>query len=352
MAWRAALVTVSVGMLLAATAPAAAELVLPPGFATEVYVTGQGFDTGSDRGARGIPATSTLAVDEAGLLYLARTGARFTGGEVMDLTPLFRIPAGGATLTPDTEARFLHGPPLRNPQVGAIGPGGELFVTTFDRDRRIGALYRVTDGRPVLFAGGTPLDGSPPLLRQPEGVAVDRAGHVLVADREQGLVVRLDPAGKVLQPRYVTVTRPRMLLLDDGGHLWIGTDGTAETPFQSGSGEIWRVSPEGEPALVLRGPLPAGMSLSPGGSVFVAQRRTGQVFVVAPDGRRIDFVGSTDGTALRGLRFVPVAPATRRAGIAGDLLLVAVTRQMWALNQVLRVSGPFDDFVRQRLAAP
>jgi len=173
-----------------------------------------------------------------------------------------------------------------------------------------------------------------------------------VADREQGLVVRLDPAGKVLQPRYVTVTRPRMLLLDDRDHLWIGTDGTAETPFQSGSGEIWRVSPEGEPALVLRGPLPAGMSLSPGGSVFVAQRRTGQVFAVAPDGRRIDFVGSTDGTALRGLRFVPVAPATRRAGIAGDLLLVVVTRQMWALNRVLRVSGPFDDFVRQRLAAP
>ena len=56
------------------TDPARSEIRLPPGFAKEVYVTGQGFATG--RGSRGIPATSTLVFDHAGSLFLARTGGR------------------------------------------------------------------------------------------------------------------------------------------------------------------------------------------------------------------------------------------------------------------------------------
>ncbi|MBI2879396.1 MAG: hypothetical protein HYY19_06720, partial [Candidatus Rokubacteria bacterium] len=52
--------------------PTAADLLLPSGFTGQVYVTGEGFDAG--RGFPGIPATSTLAFDDAGFLYLARTG--------------------------------------------------------------------------------------------------------------------------------------------------------------------------------------------------------------------------------------------------------------------------------------
>ena len=50
-------------------------------------------------------------------------------------------------------------------------------MTTYDRDRGHGVLYRIVDGRAELVAGGTPPAGTPPLLKQPEGVAVDRAGH-------------------------------------------------------------------------------------------------------------------------------------------------------------------------------
>lgn len=334
-------------LLFALLAPAAAEIMLPPGFTAEIYVTGHGFDSSSERGVHGIPATSTLGFDAFGSLYLARTGARFRQGEVEDLAPIYRIPAGGAKITPETEARYFHGPPLRNPQVAAVRGRGEVFVTTYDRERKIGALYRMTDGRPLLFAGGTPPGGSLPLLTHPEGVAFDASGNVYVADRDQGIIVRLDPAGKVLHPHYLRVARARMLIFDEKGQLWIGSDGTAETPFQDGSGQIWKASPEGNPTLVLQGPLPAGMSLSPGGSLFVAQRRTGKVFVVTPDGSKIEFATSTEGTILRGLGFAPVTPETRRAGIAGDLFVIAVRRQVWAINEVVRISGPFDEFVRQ-----
>ncbi|MBI4561084.1 MAG: hypothetical protein HY724_03490, partial [Candidatus Rokubacteria bacterium] len=171
---------------------------------------GERFHVAGGQGFRGIPATSTLAFDDAGFLYLARTGRRYFGGQVEDdLWPIYRIPPGGARLTPDTQARYLHGPPLLNPQVAAIRAGLEVFLTTFDRDRKIGVLYRMLDGRAEFFAGGTPGDGTAPLFRQPEGAAADAAGNLYVADRLQGIVIRLDLSGRVLDPRYIVVTRPR-----------------------------------------------------------------------------------------------------------------------------------------------
>jgi NHL repeat len=333
--------------LVTATVPAAAELTLPPGFTAQVYVTGQGFDTSSDRGVYGIPAIGTLAFDGLGTLYLAKTGTRFRSGEVEDFSTIFRVPVGGARLTPESEARYHSGPPLRNPQIAAARGRGEVFLTTYDRDRKIGALYRMVDGRPQLLAGGTPLGGAAPLLRHPEGVTFDTTGHIYVTDREQGVVVRLDRSGKTVRERYLEVMRPRAVAADEAGHLWIATDGTAETPWQDGTGQLWRAAPDGTLSLVLTGPLPGGIALSPTGTLFMSQRRAGKLFAVTPDGKRIDFGVGSDGTVIRTIAFAPVTPETRKAGIAGDLFVVAIPRQIWAINQVIRVSGPFDEFIRQ-----
>jgi hypothetical protein len=222
-----------------------------------------------------------------------------------------------------------------------------VWVTTYDRERRLGALYRFLDGKPTLFAGGRPAAGAEPLLRHPEGVAIDSAGHIYVADREEGAVVRLDARGALVDARHARIMRPRTLIVDEAGNLWVGGDGTAETPFGAGNGEIWRVAPDGRTQLVLQGPLPAGLATSPGGTLFVVQRRTAQLFALTADGRRLDFAAARNGSFLRGLAFAPVTPETRRAGIAGDLFLVLVSRSMWLINEVIRISGPFDDWVRQ-----
>ena len=337
------------GALLLLPGLAAAEIQLPPGFRAQVYVTGAGFDSSQERGARGIPAVSTLAFDPAGVLYLGRTGRRyFAGGEVEEIWSIYRVPAGGASLTPKTEARYFHGPPLLNPQVGAVRGDRELFVTTYDRDRKIGVLYRMVDGRAELFAGGTPDRGAAPLLKQPEGVAVDAAGGFYVADRSQDAVVRLDAAGRVLAPRYAEVMRPRVVLADGAGGLWIGADAKAEAPWQQAEGEIWHVSREGVPRLVLRGPIPQAIGPSPGGGLVVADRHGARVFIVTADGGRIDFVRFTDGDAPRSLVMAPVTPATERAGIAGDLFVVVIKGGAWPVNEILRISGPLGDFVRER----
>ena len=339
-------------MLLLVAAPANAEVTLPPGFTTEVYVTGQGFDTSGERGVSGIPSMGSLGVDAAGTLYMARTGARFRVGDIEDLSAIYRIPAGGARLTPEGESRYLYGPPLPNPQIGFVSARGPVWVTTYDRERRLGALYRFQDGKPALFAGGRPEPGGTPALRHPEGVVIGPTGDIYVTDREEGTVVRLDARGQVVNPRHALVQRARMLTLDEAGSLWVGGDGTAETPFGAGNGEIVRVTPDGSTEAVLKGPLPAGFSQSPGGALFVVQRRTGQLFVVTPDGRRLDFATTRNGSFFRALAFVPVTTETRRAGIAGDLFVVLVSRSLWLLNEVVRISGPFDEWVRQEASRP
>src|SRR5262249_60027227 len=102
-----------VGVLLLVPGSAFGGLDLTPGLSAEVYVTGEGFDSTETRGARGIPAVSTLAFDSSGVLYLARSGRRYIGGEVEDLSRLYRIPPGGARLTRQTEERHLHAPPFQ-----------------------------------------------------------------------------------------------------------------------------------------------------------------------------------------------------------------------------------------------
>lgn len=348
-AWLAALVVCALAV------PVSAELVLPPGFTSRVYVSGQGFDRGAETGARGIPIATTLTFDRSGVLYVAKSGNRYGLGESDSLlSHLYRIPVGGAWITPASEARYFYGPPLMNVEVGAVGARGDVFVTTYDPDRKIGVIYRVTDGRPVLFTGGTPPAGSPPLLAQPEGMAFDALGHVYVADRARDRVVKLDGAGRVLDPHYLGVPRARMLAIDPPDHLWVGGDGTADRPWQEGSGQIWRVDPDGRARLLFEGPHAAGIDVGPGGALFVAQRQGGTIFVVTPEGRRLEFAGSAGDTVPRSLAFAPVTAETQRAGIAGDLFVVTLSPRTWYVNEVIRISGPFDDFVRRhgRPAAP
>jgi len=95
----------------------------------------------------------------------------------------------------------------------------------------------------------------------------------------------------------------------------------------------------------------AGMAVSPGGHLFVADRHETQLFVLGPSGERAPFARFTDGDFPRALAFAPVTAETQRAGIAGDLFVVIINRSAWPVNEVIRVSGPFEGFVRSRLPA-
>ena len=161
--------------------------------------------------------------------------------------------------------------------------------------------------------------------------------------------MKLDRTGRLVDPRYLTgVGRGRMLTFDGRGHLWIGSDGHATSTFQNASGQIWKATPDGALTLIHQGALPSGISLSPGGSLFVTQRRQGKIFVLTPDGTRLEFADLTENTILRTLTFAPVTPETRRAGIGGNLFLVTSPRSNFASIEVERIAGPFDDFIQRQ----
>lgn len=333
-------------VLLLFAALAAAQTSLPPGFTVHGYVNGQGADPRRDPDApSSFPTLVTIAVDHSGTLYLARSTFRFQESQAEDLAPIYRFPVGGARLTPENEPRYLYGPPLRNPRIAGLNAEGDVFVSTYDRSRKLGVVYLVRHGRASVFAGGTPPPGSPPLLRQPEAVALDPEGNVYVLDAEQESVVKLDPTGRVIDPRFLSgFGRGRLLAFDGKGRLWVGSDGPASASFQDASGQVWRATPERALTLVFQGALQSGMGLSPGGSLFVSQRRSGKLFVLTPDGRRLDFADLSESTILRTLAFAPVTPETRRAGIAGNLFLVSSPRSNFQAIDVIRITGPFDDF--------
>ena len=327
-----------------------AGMKLPPGFTATPYVSGAGFDPDRQTGAPGLPAIVTITFDRRGNLYFARTANRLREIYHSDRAPIYRIPAGPANITPEMGGRVLFGPPLPDPDEMAVNEKGEVFVSTSQRGEGFGSLYKLSpSGEATLFAGGHPAPGSKPLLKDPEGITFDADRNVYVADDDLGVVVKLDARGKVLDPEFLSGSeRYRTLTYDPRGFLWVGSDGRLDSPHADGSGRIYRASlPGGELRLLHSGPLPSGMSLSPGGNLFVAQRRSGYIFALTPEGKRVEFATFRGRSDVRTLAFPPDTGVTREAGIAGDLFVMVFPMLDYPVREIIRISGPFDAYVEQ-----
>ncbi len=326
-----------------------AAMELPPGFKVTPYITGSGFH-GDDRG---IPAVVAIDFHTDGTLYFARTANRLREIYDRDDAPIYRIPPGPAHLTPATERKFLFGPPVADPDELGVNAQGVVFVSSRSA-AGYGSVYRLSStGKRTLFAGGPPASGKPPLLKDPEDIAFDKSGNVYVVDDNLGVVVQLDPAGKVLNPRWITgIGRGRTLTFDPRGTLWIGSDGPHDTPHMDGSGQIFRYHLSSRKLeLVHKGPLSSGMSLSPGGNIFAAQRRSARLFALTPEGKRAEFASFYEGAALRTLAFPPITPETKKLVIAGDLFIMVFPELDYPVREIIRVSGPFDSYVEEAVRA-
>ncbi len=322
---------------------------LPPGFTATTYITAEGFDITAGRNAPGLPAIVTIDFDRQGNLYFARTANRLREIYDSDSGPIYRIPVGPAKINKATERNIRFGPPLSDPDEMEVNAKGEVFVSTMDRRSQIGSVYKLLpSGKAKLFAGGPP---APELFQDPEGIAFDAAGNVYVADDDLGRVVKLSPEGKVLNSKFISgAERFRTLTYDPRGFLWVGSDGLHSSAHVDGSGRIYRASlPEGKLKLLHSGPLASGMGLSPGGNLFSAQRRSGKIFALTPEGKSVEFATFGGNAALRTLAFPPDNAATRKAGIAGDLFVMVFPMLDYPVREVIRISGPFDAYVNQRL---
>ncbi|MCI0539783.1 MAG: peptidyl-alpha-hydroxyglycine alpha-amidating lyase family protein [Verrucomicrobiales bacterium] len=141
------------------------------------------------------------------------------------------------------------GPPFHFPTNLALGPAGELFITDGYGNARVHKF--APDGR-LLGSWGEPGRG-PGQFRIPHGIAVDRAGTVYVADRENSRIQLFSSGGEFLEewpdfarPCQVAFDREGNLLVAELGYragMWPGT--SPPTPDATG-GRVSILDPRGK----------------------------------------------------------------------------------------------------------
>lgn len=129
----------------------------------------------------------------------------------------------GAT-SMDFRSIVRAGPPFHYPTNLALSATGEMYVSDGYGNARMHKFS--ADGR-LLFSWGEPGTG-PGQFQVPHGVAVDRDGVVLVADRENSRIQFFSPEGKFLS-EWTDVARPSQIFIDPAGNVVV-----AELGFYAG----------------------------------------------------------------------------------------------------------------------
>ena len=209
---------------------------------------------------------SDVAVDAAGSLFIADSGNH----RIRRVDPSGIITTFAGTGKPGFSGD--HGPAvqgrLNRPQGVAADSAGNLFIA----DSRNHRIRRVNpSGTITTFAGtgdpGFSGDHGPAVamkLRQPEGVAVDGAGNLFIADRRNNRIRRVDPSGTL-----TTIA------------------GTGESGF-SGDGGL---------AAEARLASPGGLAVDSAGNLFIADSLNRRVRILTQTKAPITLPGPTGLTA-------------------------------------------------------
>jgi sugar lactone lactonase YvrE len=185
--------------------------------------------------ATGLTGCQTgVTVDGSGDAYVAdiTNSARFPGGHIA----VFRAGSRGNV----RPARQIFGAAagLRSPTGVALGPTGELYVAdscqgyTCAGDVRVFAPNAGGDVAPIRTIAG-PATG----LSTPEGVALDSAGNLYVANMGANTITVYAAAGlgdvapiRTIAGANTRLDQPAGLAIDALGYLYVGTGDGLETP--------------------------------------------------------------------------------------------------------------------------
>ena len=230
---------------------------------------------------------SGVAVDPAGNVWVVENDNK----RVQKLAP-----DGSHLLT------FGEDAGLADPTQLALAPSGDVYVGDLN-----GMVFRFAPDGTLLgtFGGGR--------LETPRGIAVDRAGNVLVADRDQFRVDVFSPTGDLLR----SMSRPlregalyaRDVALDRSGNVWVLSDGEGLVKFSPGGRLLATVSeslrPGDKAAFGAQ-----GIVVEAGGNVLVADTQVGRILRYGEGGR----VQGGSGAALTSVRLSPRAFRAARRG--------------------------------------
>jgi sugar lactone lactonase YvrE len=315
-----------------------------------------------------------LAVDGAGNLYIADTGNNRIRKVTccVDGAPVINTVAGNGTYGSGGEYGPATSAQLGSPHSVAVDSAGNLFIADLPLHlvRKVtpdGIIHRVAGNGMVGFSG----DGGPATsatLFWPDGLAVDGAGNLYIADPGNYRVRKVTPGG-VINTVAGTNQLPfggdggpatsaglnyvYSVALEESGALVISEDGRVRrvTPdglihTVAGNGPLEGFSGDHGPATSARLNYPTGIAADPCGNVFIGDTYNNVIRKVTPEGTISTVAGngtygySGDGASNDG------GPATSAAlanpsGVTGngcgdsDTLYIADTgnnriRGVWA----------------------
>jgi DNA-binding beta-propeller fold protein YncE len=116
------------------------------------------------------------------------------------------------------------GPPFHYPTNVALGPTGDWYVTDGYGNARVHRF--APDGR-LLYSWGEPGSG-PGQFHVPHGIAIDAAGTIYVADRENSRIQLFTDAG-IFVGEWTDVARPSQMFIDSAAWIYV-----AELGFRAG----------------------------------------------------------------------------------------------------------------------
>ena len=262
-----------------------------------------------------------VAVDGSGNLYIA--DSRNNSVRKVDSTGTITTVAGtgeygfGGDGGPAVQAL------LRSPSGVAVDGAGNLYIADREnlRIRKIDSTGTITT---VAGAGkyGSAVDTGPAVqaqLRSPAGVAVDGAGNLYIADSGRGRVFKVDSTGTIttvaggpaLEDR---IGRPTSVAVDNAGNLYI---------TESLYNRIFKVDSTGTIATVVgasaqaRLRYPSGVAVDNAGNLYIADRNNHRILKIDSTGTITTFAGTGGGFSGDG---GPAVQAQLRgpAGVAVD----------------------------------
>ncbi len=169
-------------------------------------------------------------------------------------------------------------------------------------------VYRIsTTGTLTILVGigipGSSGDGGPAISAQlsgPEGVAYDTAGNLFIADRGNGRIRKVTPAGEI--STFATVAGATNLRFDATGNLYVSQTGhTISRVLPNGTSSVIAgngtagFSGDGGQATAAMLFSPRGVRVDAAGNLFIADTQNNRIRRVTPQGVISTVVG--DGVA-------------------------------------------------------
>ena len=322
-----------------------------------------GFNDGVGRNAS-FSEPAGLALDRARkVLYVADSGNHAIRRVALDGTVMTLAGSG----RPGDRDGVGNGAELKQPMGIAVDASGTIFVadTANSRIKRItpdGAVITIAGSGRSGFADGAALAAR---FAEPEGIAVDAWGAVVIADTDNHRVRRLAMGlvttvagsgdrgfadGTVLQSRFDT---PRGVSIDDAGNLLIADTGNdvirkvgATVTTIAG-----RLSANNGNRALIDGPALQSQFASPSalvfaGALFVTDERHDAVRIVLPHllltdlyPRRGPLQGGNE-VQLFGMGFIPGRTGATVAGASAPVIVVTSTELLVTIPP--GTSGPVD----------